>query len=137
MKNLAPHEKYCSEFVSQTWAKIWTSKLAGGKKIGKCPEVVFKELDDDLNGQAFPDHIESNSSRPADAGPDAFQPRISDISTMRCCRREISAACPSAVANNPSSAVEMDSFSPRKTLQKVSTRRGSAPPCPPSSSPMW
>ena len=42
---------------------IRTSKLPGGKKIGKCPEVVFKELDGNVNGQTIPDHIELNISR--------------------------------------------------------------------------
>lgn len=72
MKNLAPHEKYSSQLVSQAWEKIRSSKLAGGKKIGRCPKVVFKELDDDLNGQAFPDHIELNISRLESPDRDLF-----------------------------------------------------------------
>lgn len=63
MKNPASHEKYSMQLVAKAWEKIRTSKLAGGKKIGKCPEVVFKELDDELNGQAIQDHIVLNSSR--------------------------------------------------------------------------
>ncbi len=72
MKNPAPHEKYSAQLAAQAWAKIRTSKLAGGKKIGRCPEVVFKELDDDLNGQAFPDHIELNISRLESPDRDLF-----------------------------------------------------------------
>ena len=72
MKNPASHEKYSMQLVAQAWAKIRTSKLAGGKKIGKCPEVVFKELDDELNGQAFPDHIELNISRLESPDRDLF-----------------------------------------------------------------
>ena len=41
-------------------------------KIGKCPEIVFTELDDDLNGQAFPDHIVLNSSRLESPGRELF-----------------------------------------------------------------
>jgi|GEM_PF-6757559 len=72
MKKSAPHEKYCSQLVAQSWKKIRDSKLAGGKKIGKCPEVVFKELDDDLNGRAYPDHIELNISRLESPDRDVF-----------------------------------------------------------------
>ena len=72
MKNPASHEKYSMQLVAQAWKKIRESKLAGGKKIGKCPEVVFKELDDDLNGQAFPDHIELNISRLESPDRDLF-----------------------------------------------------------------
>lgn len=65
-------EKYSAQLAAQAWKKIRGSKLVGGKKIGKCPEVVFKELDDDLNGQAFPDHIELNSSRLESPDRDVF-----------------------------------------------------------------
>ena len=65
-------EKYCLQLVAQAWKKIRDSKLANGKKIGKCPEVVFKELDDGLNGQAFPDHIELNISRLESPDRDVF-----------------------------------------------------------------
>jgi len=72
MKKLTPHEEYCSLLVAQAWKKIRASKLAGGKKIGRCPEVVFKELDDELNGQAFPNHIELNISRLESPDRDLF-----------------------------------------------------------------
>jgi hypothetical protein len=72
MKKLAPHEKYCSQLAAQAWTKIRKSKLTGGKKIGRCPEVVFKELDDELNGLAFPDHIELNISRLESPDRDLF-----------------------------------------------------------------
>ncbi len=56
-------EKYCSQLAAQAWKKIANSTLADGKEIGKCPTVVFKELDDSLHGLAYPDHIELNSLR--------------------------------------------------------------------------
>ena len=72
MKKLAPHEKYSAQLVAQAWKKIRESKLAGGKKIGKCPEIVFTELDDELNGQAIQDHIVLNSSRLESPGRELF-----------------------------------------------------------------
>ena len=56
-------EKYCSQLAAQAWKQIENSTLAGGVKIGKCPKVVFKKLDDNLNGLAYPDHIELNTTR--------------------------------------------------------------------------
>ena len=65
-------EKYCSLLAAQAWQKIASSKLAEGKKIGQCPKVVFKELDDSLNGLAFPDHIELNTLRLTSPDRDKF-----------------------------------------------------------------
>ena len=63
MENKVSPEKYCSQLAVQAWKQIATSKLVNGKNIGKCPVVIFKELDDTLHGVAYPDHIELNSSR--------------------------------------------------------------------------
>lgn len=63
MPTALTHEKYCSQLAEQAWKKIASSTLCGGKKIGKCPKVVFKQLDDTLHGMAYPDHIELNTSR--------------------------------------------------------------------------
>lgn len=72
MKKIADHEKYTSQLAAQAWAKISASKLAGGKKIGKCPKVVFSDLDDNCNGRAYPDHIELNISRLESPERDVF-----------------------------------------------------------------
>jgi hypothetical protein len=56
-------EKYCSQLAGEAWKKIASSTLTDGKKIGKCPEVLFAELDDSVNGRAYPDHIELNTAR--------------------------------------------------------------------------
>ena len=57
------YESHCSQLAEQAWEKIKSSKLVGSKKIGECPKIVFKKLDDTLNGMAYPDHIELNTSR--------------------------------------------------------------------------
>ena len=56
-------EKYCSQLAAQAWKKIASSTLVEGKKIGRCPKVVFKELEDNVNGRAYPDHVELNTAR--------------------------------------------------------------------------
>lgn len=56
-------ETYCNRLAAQAWKKIAASSLVNGKKIGKCPPVVIKKLDEPLNGLAYDDHIELNSSR--------------------------------------------------------------------------
>jgi predicted SprT family Zn-dependent metalloprotease len=56
-------EKYCSQLAAQAWKKIASSTLVEGKKIGRCPKIVFKKLEDNINGRAYPEHIELNISR--------------------------------------------------------------------------
>ena len=56
-------EKYCSQLAAQAWKKLASSTLADGKKIGRCPKIVFKKLEDNINGRAYPEHIELNISR--------------------------------------------------------------------------
>ena len=59
----AEAERRCAELVTHAWKAIADSPLANGKKLGKHPSVVFRDLGEKLHGMAYPDHIELNVSR--------------------------------------------------------------------------
>ena len=65
-------EQFCAQLAERAWENIASSPLTDGKRLGKCPPVVFRDLGDTLNGVAYPDRIELNVSRLESPDRDRF-----------------------------------------------------------------
>lgn len=60
------------EIAASVWEKMGHTNLAEPARLGDVPQVRFQLLDNDLNGLAWPDHIELNVNRLEDSDVEAF-----------------------------------------------------------------
>ena len=64
--------RHAGEIAAEVWQRMGNTNLADPAKLGNVPDVRFKHLDNNLNGLAWPDHIELNINRLEDSDEEAF-----------------------------------------------------------------
>lgn len=68
--------RHAEEIAVEVWRMMGNTNLADPAKLGNVPEVRFKHLDNNLNGLAWPDHIELNVDRLEDSDVESFLQEI-------------------------------------------------------------